>query len=148
MKEVLLINGPNLNLLGKREVDVYGETDLEEIKNKSIEKGNLLKIKIDFRQTNSEGEIINWIHEVNEKFDGLIMNPAGYTHTSISILDSLKSVKKPKVELHLSNIYNREEYRKKSLTSEGVHGIISGFGVNSYILAIEAINELIKNSIR
>ena len=113
MKNVLLINGPNLNLIGTRETNIYGNISIDEIKNECIEKGKKLDIKIDFRQTNSEGEIINWIHEVASDFDGLIINPAAYTHTSIAILDSLKVIKKPKIEIHLSNIYSREEYRKK-----------------------------------
>jgi len=144
MKNILLINGPNLNLIGTRETGIYGNISIDDIKNECIEKGRKLNITIDFRQTNSEGEIIDWIHEINNNFDGLIINPAGYTHTSIAILDSLKVVKKPKIEIHLSNIYSREEYRKKSLTSEAMNGLICGFGKESYILAISAINELIE----
>ena len=145
MKNVLLINGPNLNLIGARETDIYGNISIDDIKNECIIKGKENNINIDFRQTNSEGEIINWIHEVNDNFDGLIINPAGYTHTSIAILDSLKAIKKPKIEIHLSNIYSREEYRKKSITSEAMHGLICGFEKNSYILSILAIKELIEN---
>ena len=95
--------------------------------------------------SNNEGEIINYIQEVNEKYDGLIINPAAFTHSSIAILDALRSLNKPKIEIHLSNIYAREEYRKKSVTSEGVDGLICGFGGNSYILGIEAIAKLIYN---
>ena len=145
MKKVLIINGPNLNLIGEREKDIYGSISFEEIKKEFLKESNRLGIETDFRQTNNEGEIINWIHEVNSDYDGLIINPAGYTHTSIAILDSLRSINKPKIEIHLSNIYNREEYRKKSITSEGVNGLISGFGVNSYTLAIQAINNLLSN---
>ena len=144
MSKILIINGPNLNLLGTRETDIYGNETIEKIKDDCIEKGKEIGIQIDFRQTNSEGEIINWLHEVNKEFDGLIINPAGYTHTSISILDSLKSINKPKIEIHLSNIYSREEYRKKSITGEAMHGLICGFGKNSYMLAITAINNLLK----
>ena len=144
MTKVLLINGPNLNLLGKRELDIYGKESIQDIKNLCIKKADKLNIDIDFRQSNSEGEIISWIHEVNENFDGLIINPAGYTHTSISILDSLKAIKKPRLEIHLSNIYSREEYRKKSITSEAMQGLICGFGKNGYMLAITAINNLLK----
>ena len=133
MKNVLLINGPNLNLIGARETDIYGNISIDDIKNECIIKGKENNINIDFRQTNSEGEIINWIHEVNGNFDGLIINPAGYTHTSIAILDSLKTIKKPKIEIHLSNIYSREEYRKKSITGEAMNGLICGFGKNGYI---------------
>tara|TARA_B100001013_G_C24420281_1_gene367544 strand:- start:220 stop:660 length:441 start_codon:yes stop_codon:yes gene_type:complete len=145
MKNVLLINGPNLNLIGARETDIYGNISIGDIKNECIIEGKENNINIDFRQTNSEGEIINWIHEVNDNFDGLIINPAGYTHTSIAILDSLKTIKKPKIEIHLSNIYSREEYRKKSITSEAMNGLICGFGKNGYILSILAIKELIEN---
>ena len=106
---------------------------------KGIEK----KLEIIFFQSNNEGEIIDKIHEVNEKFDGLIINPAAFTHSSIAILDSLRAINKPKIEIHLSNIYAREEYIKKSITSEGIHGLICGFGGNSYILGIEAICKLI-----
>ena len=144
MSKILIINGPNLNLLGTREINIYGNTTIEKIKEDCIKKGKEINMQIDFRQTNSEGEIINWLHEVNREFDGLIINPAGYTHTSISILDSLKSINKPKIEIHLSNIYSREEYRKKSITSEAMQGLICGFGKNGYMLAITAINNLLK----
>jgi len=144
MSKILIINGPNINLIGTRETDIYGKTNISEIENQCKKKGLDINLEVEFRQTNSEGEIINWLHEVNNKFEGLIINPAGYTHTSISILDSLKSITKPKIEIHLSNIYSREEYRKQSITGEGVNGIICGFGVSSYILAIEAIKTLIK----
>ena len=144
MKNILIINGPNLNLIGTREVEIYGKISINEIEEICINEGKNLSINIDFRQTNNEGEIINWIHEVNSKFDGLIINPAGYTHTSIAILDSLKTVDKPKIEIHLSNIHAREDYRKKSITSEGVEGTISGFGIHSYTLALKAISNLLK----
>ena len=143
MKKILIINGPNLNLLGNREDGIYGNDSLDKIKSdcekKSIEK----KLEIDFFQSNNEGEIIDKIHEVNNKYEGLIINPAAFTHSSIAILDSLRAISKPKIEIHLSNIYSREEYRKKSITSEGVDGLICGFGGNSYLLGIEAICKLI-----
>jgi len=145
MKKILILNGPNLNLLGDRERKIYGDKTLEDIKNICIQKAESLDIKCDFYQSNIEGEIIDQIQLVNKKFDGIIINPAALTHTSVAILDALKSVNKPKIEIHLSNIYTREEYRRKSLTSEGVDGLICGFGANSYILAIDAINNLIYN---
>ncbi len=145
MKKILILNGPNLNLLGDREKKIYGDKTLEDIKNICIQKAESLDIKCDFYQSNIEGEIIDQIQLVNKKFDGIIINPAALTHTSVAILDALKSVNKPKIEIHLSNIYTREEYRRKSLTSEGVDGLICGFGANSYILAIDAINNLIYN---
>ena len=145
MKNILIINGPNLNLIGTREVEIYGKISINEIEEICINEGKNLSINIDFRQTNNEGEIINWIHEVNSKFDGLIINPAGYTHTSIAILDSLKTVDKPKIEIHLSNIHAREDYRKSSITASAVQGTICGFGYLSYVLAIQALNSLLNN---
>ena len=145
MKKILIINGPNLNLLGNREDDIYGKDSLDKIKSDCEKKGMEKKLEIIFFQSNNEGEIIDKIHEVNDKFDGLIINPAAFTHSSIAILDSLRAINKPKIEIHLSNIYAREEYRKKSITSEGVDGLICGFGSLSYILAIEALSNLIYN---
>jgi 3-dehydroquinate dehydratase-2 len=145
MKKILIVNGPNLNLLGIREDDIYGKDTLDKIKSDCEKKGIEKKLEIIFFQSNNEGEIIDKIHEVNDKFDGLIINPAAFTHSSIAILDSLRAINKPKIEIHISNIYAREEYRKKSITSEGVHGLICGFGGNSYLLGIEAICKLIYN---
>ena len=143
MKKIIIINGPNLNLLGQREDDIYGKDTLDEIKNKCEKKGKEQNLKVNFYQSNNEGEIINKIHEASSLYDGIIINPAAFTHSSIAILDSLRAINKPKIEIHLSNIYSREEYRKKSITSEGVNGLICGFGGNSYILGIEAIAKLI-----
>ena len=143
MKKIIIINGPNLNLLGQREDDIYGKDTLDEIKNKCEKKGKEQNLKVNFYQSNNEGEIINKIHEASSLYDGIIINPAAFTHSSIAILDSLRAINKPKIEIHLSNIYSREEYRKKSITSEGVNGLICGFGANSYILGIEAIAKLI-----
>ena len=143
MKKIIIINGPNLNLLGARENNIYGNSTLDEIKDQCVHKGNDLNLECDFFQSNNEGEIINKIQSVNLDFNGLIINPAAFTHTSVAILDSLRAVNKPKIEIHLSNIYTREDYRNKSITSEGVNGLICGFGPLSYILAIEAINKLI-----
>ena len=143
MNKILIINGPNLNLLGNREDDIYGKDSLDKIKSDCEKKGIEKKLEIIFFQSNNEGEIIDKIHELNHKFDGLIINPAAFTHSSIAILDSLRAINKPKIEIHLSNIYAREEYRKKSITSEGVDGLICGFGGNSYLLGIEAICKLI-----
>ena len=143
MKKILILNGPNLNLLGNREKNLYGERSLNEIEQMCELKCNSLKLKCHFVQNNSEGELINCIQEVEKNFDGLIINPAAFTHTSVAILDAIRALSKPKIEIHLSNIYAREDYRKKSITSEAVNGLICGFGENSYILAIEAINNLI-----
>ncbi len=145
MKKILIINGPNLNLLGNRESDIYGKDSLDKIKSDCEKKGLEKELEINFFQSNNEGEIIDKIHEVNNIYDGVIINPAALTHSSIAILDSLRAINKPKIEIHLSNIYAREEYRKKSITSEGVDGLICGFGGNSYLLGIEAISKLIYN---
>ena len=143
MNKIIIINGPNLNLLGNREKNIYGNKTLEQIKESCLDEGKKNNLEINFFQSNNEGELIDKIHKVETEFDGLIINPAAFTHSSIAILDSLKSINKPKIEIHLSNIYSREEYRKKSITSEGVDGLICGFGENSYILGIEAIAKLI-----
>lgn len=143
MKKIIIINGPNLNLLGNREQKFYGNNSLLDIKIQSQAKCSELNLECFFCQSNNEGEIINHIQSAGTDYEGLIINPAAFTHTSIALLDALRSVNKPKIEIHLSNIYNREDYRKKSITSEGVDGLICGFGSLSYILAIEALNELI-----
>tara|TARA_B100001057_G_scaffold286602_1_gene286723 strand:+ start:2553 stop:2993 length:441 start_codon:yes stop_codon:yes gene_type:complete len=145
MKKILIINGPNLNLLGAREDQIYGKETIEEIEAKCKEKALEKKLDIDFYQSNDEGKIIDKMQEVEKSYDGIVINPAALTHSSIAILDCLRSINKPKIEIHLSNIYSREEYRKKSITSEGVDGLICGFGANSYILGIEAISKLIYN---
>ena len=145
MKKIIIINGPNLNLLGKREIDIYGKTTLTEIQKLSINKANELNIDLKFYQSNSESEIIELIQSVQKIHDGLIINPAGFSHTSVAILDALRTVSKPKIEIHLSNIYVREDYRKTSITAAGVNGSICGFGYLSYILAIEALNSLLNN---
>ena len=143
MRKIIIINGPNLNLLGNREKNIYGEISLQDIEKKAKEKCKEMKMDLFFCQSNNEGELINSIQSVENGFEGLIINPAAFTHTSVAILDALRAISKPKIEIHLSNIYTREEFRKKSITSEAVNGLICGFGANSYILAIEAINDLI-----
>jgi len=144
MKKIIIINGPNLNLLGNREKNIYGDISLQDIEKKTKEKCKEMDMDLFFCQSNNEGELINFIQSAEEKYDGLIINPAAFTHTSVALLDALRAISKPKIEIHLSNIYNREDYRKKSITSEGVNGLICGFGSLSYLLAIEAINNLIK----
>ena len=145
MKKIIIINGPNLNLLGNRETAIYGKLTLAEIEQLSKNKANELDLDLNFYQSNSESEIIDLIHKTQTDFDGLIINPAAFTHTSIALLDALKAISKPKIEIHLSNIYNREDYRKNSITSAGIDGMICGFGSLSYILAIEALNSLLVN---
>ncbi len=145
MKKILIINGPNLNLLGNREKNFYGNTSLDRIKSLCEEKCIKTKIEMDFFQSNHEGELIEKIHSVENSFEGIIINPAAFTHTSIAILDALRATSKPKIEVHISNIYARESYRRNSITAEAVNGIICGFGENGYLLAIEAIIKLIYN---
>ena len=142
---IIIINGPNINLLGEREKSQYGKLTFEELKNKCLSRSSELKVEIEFYQSNIEGELVTKIQESRNKFDGIIINAAGFTHTSVSIRDALEIVKKPKIELHISNIYKREVFRQKSLISDVVNGIICGFGVNGYILAINAMHELLKN---
>ena len=143
MKKIIVINGPNLNILGDRESSIYGNISLKTIEELCAQKAKDLKLVCFFCQSNNEGELIDFIHLAQNDYDGLIINPAAFTHTSVALLDALRSLEKPKIEIHLSNIYNREEYRKKSITAEAVNGLICGFGAISYILAIEAIGKLI-----
>ncbi len=145
MNKILIINGPNLNLLGEREQSQYGSTTFDQLKTMCLARSNELKIKIDFKQSNIEGEIVNMIQEARNTTNGIIINAAGFTHTSVAIRDALSIYKKPKIELHISNIHNREEFRHKSLVSGVVNGIICGLGVNGYILAINAMHELLGN---
>ncbi|MDH7603105.1 MAG: type II 3-dehydroquinate dehydratase [Armatimonadota bacterium] len=144
--KILVIHGPNLNLLGIREKDVYGTDSLSEIDAKCKALANELGIEIETRQSNSEGEIIGLIHSAREGFDGIVINPGAYTHYSYAIRDALAAVSLPVVEVHMSNIYAREEFRHKSVTAPVVRGQITGFGSNSYLLGIRAIVEVIKNA--
>ena len=148
MKRVLIINGPNLNLLGNREKNFYGDTTLSKIKKSCEEHCKKNQIECFFYQSNHEGELIEKIHSAENDFDGIIINPAAFTHTSIALLDALRAILKPKIEIHISNIYAREDYRRKSITSEAVNGVICGFGENGYILAIDAIKNLIYSEIQ
>ena len=142
---IIVINGPNLNLLGEREQSQYGSINYEDLKNKCLKYSKDIEINVDFTQSNIEGEIVTLIQEARKKYDGLIINAAGFTHTSVSIRDALAIFKKPSIELHISNIYKREEFRHKSMISDVVTGIICGLGANGYILAINAMHELLKN---
>ena len=143
--KILFINGPNLNLLGEREQSQYGTITFDELKDLCIEKSNELDIKIEFKQSNIEGEIVTWIQEAKGVQDGIIINAAGFTHTSVAIRDALQIFEKTKIELHISNIYKREEFRKKSLISDVVTGGIFGLGSNGYILAIIAMHKMLIN---
>ena len=142
---ILFLNGPNLNLLGEREQSQYGSITYEELKKKCEEKCKELDLKVEFIQSNVEGEIVSIIQSANEKFDGIIINAAAFTHTSVAIRDALEIYKKKKIEVHISNIYKREEFRQKSLISDVVNGGIFGLGSEGYILAIIAMHKLLKN---
>ena len=142
--KIIIINGPNLNLLGEREQSQYGSLSFDNIKEKCVKKGTELKIDIEFFQSNIEGDIVNKIQEARKYFDGMIINAAGYTHTSVAIRDALDIFKKPVIELHISNIYKREEFRHKSLISNVVTGGIFGLGSNGYILAIISLEKMLK----
>ncbi len=144
---VLFLNGPNLNLLGTREPEVYGRTTLADIEVKVREKAAQLKVVVDFRQSNQEGELVSWIQEAKGKFEVIVINAAAYTHTSVALRDAISAVGVPTIEIHLSNIHAREEFRHKSLIAPVCKGQISGFGEKSYILALEAsvyVNDLNK----
>ena len=140
-KKILIINGPNLNLLGDREESKYGKTTLDEVKKNCETHAKSIDLDIKFIQSNIEGEIVTIIQKAIGNFNGIIINAAGYTHTSVAILDALLAVKIPTIELHITNIYNREEFRKKSLISKAANGIICGFGVNGYIMALDSMKK-------
>jgi len=138
--KIQIINGPNLNLLGKREKEIYGEVDFEKFL--KLLKDHFEDVEIDYYQSNIEGEIINRIHDVGFEYDGIVLNAGGYTHTSVAIADAIASVKSPVVEVHISNVFAREEYRHVSLIGAKCMGSISGFGLDSYRLAIESLRVL------
>ena len=140
--KILFINGPNLNLLGEREQSQYGTITYEELKDICLKKSNELDIKLEFVQSNIEGEIVTLIQKAKESYDGIIINAAAFTHTSVAIRDALQIFNKIKIEVHISNIYKREEFRKKSLISDVVDGGIFGLGSNGYILAIIAMHKI------
>jgi 3-dehydroquinate dehydratase II len=143
--KIIIINGPNLNLLGEREQSQYGSLTFDKLKEKCLKKTAELKIDTEFFQSNIEGEIVDKIQNARKSFDGMIINAAGFTHTSVAIRDALDVFKKPIIELHISNIYKREEFRHKSLISSVVSGGIFGLGVQGYILAIISLEKMIKN---
>ena len=143
--KIIIINGPNLNLLGEREQSQYGSLTFDNLKEKCLKKTAELKIDAEFFQSNVEGEIVTKIQEARKSFDGMIINAAGFTHTSVAIRDALDIFKKPIIELHISNIYKREDFRHKSLISDIVNGGIFGLGPDGYILAIISMQKLLKN---
>ena len=145
MSKILIINGPNLNLLGEREQSQYGKKDYKFLEEICLNRAKELKIDLELKQSNVEGEIVNMIQEGRNTHDGIIINAGGYTHTSVAIRDSLNVFKKPIIELHISNIYKREDFRHKSLISDVATGGIFGLGVDGYILAINSMQKLLQN---
>ena len=148
MNNILIINGPNLNLLGEREQSQYGSTTFDQLKENCLKESNKIGIELEFAQSNIEGELVSLIQDARKKYDGMIINAAGFTHTSVAIRDALDLFKKPIIELHISNIYKREEFRHKSLISDIATGGIFGLGVEGYILAIISIEKILKNENR
>ena len=143
--KIIIINGPNLNLLGEREQSQYGSITFEKLKANCLKKADELNLDMEFFQSNIEGDIVTKVQEAKKNFDGIIINAAGFTHTSVAIRDALDVFKKPVIELHISNIYKREEFRRKSLISDVVTGGIFGLGSEGYILAIISMQKLLNN---
>jgi 3-dehydroquinate dehydratase-2 len=143
-KKILVLNGPNLNLLGKRQPEIYGTLTLAQIEERTRELAKELGVEIDFRQSNSEGELITWIQEAGTKFAAIVINPAAYTHTSLALRDAISAVGIATVEIHISNIHKREPFRHHSFIAEVAVGQITGFGVDSYLLGLRAAADLIQ----
>lgn len=147
-KPIYVLNGPNLNLLGQREPQVYGHATLDDVRERTAKKASGFGLDIEFRQSNTEGEIVDWIQEARVSAAAIVINAGAYTHTSVAILDALLATDIPCVEVHLSNIFQREEFRHHSFLSAACIGVICGFGVKSYELAIEALGELLDTEAR
>ena len=143
--KIIIINGPNINLLGEREQSQYGTINFDQLSDICKKKSTDLDLKLEFMQSNIEGDLVNVIQDSRKKFDGMIINAAAFTHTSVAIRDALEIFKKPVIEVHISNIYKREEFRHKSLISDIVTGGVFGLGTDSYILAIIAMQKILKN---
>ena len=142
-RKILVLHGPNLNLLGKRQPEVYGRLTLGQINRKIHALAGELGVEVEIRQSNSEGELVTWVQESPKQFGALVINAAAYTHSSVALRDALAAVGIPAIEVHISNIYKREEFRKRSLIAEAVVGQITGFGVRSYLLGLRAAVELL-----
>ncbi|MDE2165653.1 MAG: type II 3-dehydroquinate dehydratase [Alphaproteobacteria bacterium] len=141
---ILVLNGPNLNLLGVREPETYGRDTLADIEEACMERASVLGFIVDFRQSNQEGQLVDWIQEARENADGIIINPAGYTTTSVALLDALLAAELPIIEVHLSNIHRREAFRQNSLVSRAATGVVCGLGAQGYLLALEAMARLLE----
>jgi 3-dehydroquinate dehydratase II len=146
MKPIYILNGPNLNLLGLREPAIYGHETLEHLEKRCAAKAKALGVVVEFKQTNAEGELVNWIQEARVMASGIVINAAAYTHTSVALHDALKAVDLPTVEVHLSNIYKREPFRHHSYVSPAAHGVICGFGGQGYELALEGLVNILKTT--
>ena len=140
---IFVLNGPNLNLLGLREPAVYGSTTLADVEAEAKAAGKRLGLVVDFRQTNHEGVLVDWIHEAREKAAGIVINPGAYTHTSIALHDAVKAVALPVIELHISNVFARESFRHHSYVSPVAAGVMCGFGTHGYVLALEALAKIV-----
>jgi len=141
-KPIYVLNGPNLNLLGVREPDIYGKTTLDDIRQGCVDLGKALGFPVEFRQSNHEGELVDWIQEARTEASALVINPAAYGHTSVALLDALKTLSVPVVECHLSHLATREDFRHQTFVSKAAAGIVAGFGAKSYDLAIQAAAHL------
>jgi len=145
---ILILNGPNLNLLGVREPETYGTDTLADIEEACLERAAALGLAVDFRQSNHEGQLVDWIQEARESADGIVINAGGYTHSSVAILDALRASDLPVIEVHISNIFRREHFRHRSYVSLGATGVICGLGPHGYLLALDAIARLIADTER
>jgi len=145
-RRILVLNGPNLNLLGQREPDVYGRTTLAEIEEMCRAAGKRLGLEVECRQSNSEGELVGWVQEASGGFDAAVLNAGAYSHTSIALLDALRSLNKPLIEVHLSNIYRRETFRQHSYVSLAADGVICGLGPRGYLLALDALAAILEEA--
>ena len=144
---VLVLNGPNLNLLGTREPAIYGAETLDDVANLCREAAGRLGLEVDFRQSNAEHQLIDWLHEARTRVDGIVINPAAYTHTSVAIADALSAIAKPVIEVHISNVHKREAFRHHSFVSPIAEGIIVGCGTQGYVLALERMATLLANKV-
>ena len=146
LHRILILNGPNLNLLGQREPGFYGRTTLAEIEAMCCAAGERLGLEIECRQSNDEGQLISWVQEIPGQFAGLIVNAGAYSHTSVALLDALRALKEPLIEVHLSNIYQRETFRQHSYVSLAAKGVICGFGPRGYLMALDALAALLNDA--